>query len=84
MIRMAKTVAENRKALTAYYATERRLWAECCRADGIDPAALFVVFSDGNRLRPFHDQAARQLQEAVAAYQAGGYLPMPEPRRRIS
>lgn len=70
-------VTDGRKALVAYYNTERASWRRCCEHDGIDPQRAFVVFSDDNPFRVFHDRAAMMLQEAIAAYQAGGYLPLP-------
>lgn len=38
-----------------------RLWLAACEADGIDPKASFVVFSDGNAAAKEHNAAVTEL-----------------------
>jgi hypothetical protein len=45
--------------------TVKNLWIKACEHDMIDPGERIVVFSTDN---PF------QLQEAIQAYKAGGYV----------
>lgn len=50
------------------------LWRQCCEADGINPESKFVVFSDGNKYVPFYNKTMTEYMEAVAQYEAGGYV----------
>ena len=53
--------------------TLRACWRHACEADGIEPSATAVVFSDGNRFVPFLSIIRRQLEEARAALGNFGY-----------
>lgn len=54
--------------------TISELWKKACDFDNVPPDSKFVVFSDGNKFAKLHNQATAQLQEARAAYAAGGYV----------
>jgi hypothetical protein len=54
--------------------TVKNLWIKACEHDMIDPGERIVVFSTDNPFMPFYDNAYRQLQEAIQAYKAGGYV----------
>ncbi len=53
--------------------TLRACWRSACEADGIEPSAPAVVFSEGNRYVPFLRIIHRQLEEARAAVGNFGY-----------
>lgn len=53
--------------------TLRACWRHACEADGIEPTASAVVFSEGNRYVPFLSIIHRQLEEARAALTHCGY-----------
>lgn len=55
-------------------ATVRACWVRACEADGIDPAAPFVVFSDGNRIAPFYNRAVTMYLDGLRDYAAHGYV----------
>jgi len=52
----------------------KQLWDKCCEEDQIPPDSKFCVFSKDNKFAPFYNRAVIQLQEAEAAYKAGGYV----------
>jgi len=41
------------------------LWCRMCRANGIDPASKFVVFSDSNPVAKEYNEAMNAYQNAV-------------------
>ncbi len=51
-----------------------QLWKKMREEDGIPPESRFVVFSPTNKYAQFYNNAVIQLQEAEAAYKAGGYV----------
>ena len=52
----------------------RQLWVKMCEHDGIDPGAMFIVFSDDNPYTPFYNKAMKELQESRFAHAHGGYV----------
>ena len=67
----------NRKGqayIAGLQAASRKLWELACKADGIEPTASFVVFSDYNRAARLLNQCRLQLVQAQADYRNGGYV----------
>lgn len=43
----------------------KKLWLAACEADGIDPKASFVVFSEENEAAKEHDATVRELLDLI-------------------
>jgi len=43
----------------------QKLWIAACEADGIDPAASFVVFSEGNQAAQEHNELVREILDLI-------------------
>jgi hypothetical protein len=69
-----KLVRQGEQTLFALVATYRTCWQDACRYDGVDPKELFVCFSSDNPYVPYLGRLVEQYQEALAAFQAWGYV----------
>jgi hypothetical protein len=52
----------------------KRVWQDACKHDDIPPNSSFVVFSEDNPFVRFINLIQKRLNEAEAAYAAGGYV----------
>lgn len=67
-------VKQGERTLLGLATTYRRCWEDACRHDGLDPDTVFACFSPDNPYVPYLGRLFQQYQEALAAYQAWGYV----------
>ena len=56
--------------------TVKSIWNTMCEADGIPSDSKFVVFSEetNGKYGVYYNRAIDELRQAIAEYQAGGYV----------
>jgi hypothetical protein len=67
---------QGQQHITDLAATVRQLWKLMCEDVGISPESTFVDMEllKTSKYLQFHDKAMNQYFDAIAQYQAGGYV----------
>ena len=81
MNQATKIFRDGQKHIVGLRQMATKLWQKACEFDNIPVDSKFVEFSEGNKFIPFYNNVMRQYFEAVAEYQAGGYVGLTMKRR---
>ena len=67
---------QGQDTIIAYRNTVKAIWETMCAADNIPAGSKFVIFSEETNAKyeVFYNKALNELRQAIAEYQAGGYV----------